>query len=260
MKILTLTNITNKLFTIRLYFSIINYRTYITIIISYVSTYLFYYYNFSFDLDLTLLSIAIIFPLVFTIRGSFRRRENALEHLSEFRSSLKVLHYFFMSNNKLSQEDKNEINGILHEVNNKTIEVLRNKNGDMKDLDDVLHKIYLFTLDENRALARSLRDKIFRFMKDLHESIENVYAIHTHRTPISLKAYCEVFIYIFPCIYAPTIIYSIGANNPHWVTFLVVMLTEFILISLYNIQNQLEYPFDNVGLDDINLENFKIER
>ena len=260
MKILTLTNITNKLYPIRLYFSIINYRTYLTMVISFVTTYLFYRYNFSFDLDLTLLSIAIIFPLVFTIRGSFRRRENALEHLSEFRSALKVLHYFFMSNNKLSEEDKNEIQSILHEINDKTLEILRDKNGNMKNLDEILQKVYVFTLDDNRALARSLRDKIFRFMKDLHESIENVYAIHIHRTPISLKAYCEVFIYIFPCIYAPTIIYSIGANNPHWVTFLVVMLTEFILISLYNIQNQLEYPFDDVGLDDINLENFKIER
>lgn len=206
------------------------------------------------------MSIAIIFPLVFTIRGSFRRRENALEHLSEFRSSLKVLHYFFMSNNKLSEEDKNEIQNILFDINAKTLQHLSEKNGKMKDLDDILHKVYLFTLDESKPLTRTLRDKIFRFMKDLHESIENVHAIHIHRTPISLKAYCEVFIYIFPCIYAPTIIYSIGANNPHWVTYLVVLLTEFILISLYNIQNQLEYPFDNVGLDDINLDNFKLER
>lgn len=228
--------------------------------ISIVVTYLFYRYNVSFELDLTLLSIAIIFPLVFTIRGSFRRRENALEHLSEFRSSIKVLHYFFSSNSALTEDDKNEIHAILLDINTTTLEHLRTKTGKMKDLDDILQKVYLFTLDEKRALPRSLTDKVFRFLKDLHESIENVHAIHTHRTPISLKAYCEVFIYIFPFIYAPTIIQSIGANNPHWVTYLIVLLTEFILISLYNIQNQLEYPFDNVGLDDINLDNFKLER
>jgi predicted membrane chloride channel (bestrophin family) len=228
--------------------------------ISIVVTYLFYRFNVSFQLDLTLLSIAIIFPLVFTITGSFRRRENALEHLSEFRSSIKVLHYFFSSNSALTEADKNEIHTILLDINTTTLEHLRNKTGKMKELDDILQKVYLFTLDEKRALPRSLTDKVFRFMKDLHESIENVHAIHTHRTPISLKAYCEVFIYIFPCIYAPTIIFSIGATNPHWVTYLVVMLTEFILISLYNIQNQLEYPFDDVGLDDIKLDNFKLER
>jgi len=228
--------------------------------ISIVVTYLFYRFNVSFELDLTLLSIAIIFPLVFTIRGSFRRRENALEHLSEFRSSIKVLHYFFSSNSALTEDDKKEIHAILLDINTTTLQHLRNKTGQMKDLDDILQKVYLFTLDEKRALPRSLTDKVFRFMKDLHESIENVHAIHIHRTPISLKAYCKVFIYIFPLIYAPTIIQSIGATHPHWVTFLIVMLTEFILISLYNIQNQLEYPFDNVGLDDINLDNFKLER
>jgi len=198
--------------------------------------------------------------LVFTIRGSFRRRENALEHLSEFRSALKVLHYFFMSNDKLTIEQKKEIEHILIEINTTTINHLRIRNGSMKDLDDILDKVYRFTMDESKALPRTLRDKIFRFMKDLHESIENVHAIHIHRTPISLKAYCEIFIYIFPLIYAPTIIYSVGDSSPQWVTYLIVLLTEFILISLYNIQNQLEYPFDNVGLDDINLENFKLDR
>jgi predicted membrane chloride channel (bestrophin family) len=197
---------------------------------------------------------------VFTIRGSFRRRENALEHLSEFRSSIKVLHYFFMSNTALSENDRNEIQNILLDINSTTLTHLRTKHGEMKDIDALLHKVYLFTLDETRALPRALRDKIFRFMKDLHQSIENVHAIHIHRTPISLKAYCEVFIYVFPCIYAPTIIFSIGATNPHWVTYSVVLLTEFILISLYNIQSQLEYPFDNVGLDDIKLDSFKLER
>ena len=80
-------------------------------------TYVIYEYNLSFNLDLTLLSIAIIFPLVFTIRGSFRRRENALEHLSEFRSSLKTLHYFFMCQDNLSDDHKAEIEKILIEIN-----------------------------------------------------------------------------------------------------------------------------------------------
>ena len=206
------------------------------------------------------MSIAIIFPLVFTIKYSFRRREKALEHLSEFRSSLKVLYYFFMSNKNLTEKDKTDIQKILLEINSKTLEHLRDKNGNMKELDDILNKIYLFTMDEKKPSARRLREKIFRFMKDLHESIENVHAIHIHRTPISLKAYCEVFIFVFPLIYTPTIIFSLGMGNPEWMTYLIVMMTEFILISLYNIQKQLEYPFDDIGLDDINLDNFRIER
>ena len=228
--------------------------------LSAATVYLAYRYNISYNVDLTLLSIAIIFPLVFTIRGSFRRREKALEHLSEFRSSIKTVKYFVLSSDDLTNEHKDKLKSILLEINTSTLDHLSRKTYAYKELDGIINKVYQFIADQNGVMPRSLRDKIFRFMKDLHESIENLHAIHSHRTPISLKAYCEIFIYIFPLIYAPTIIYNIGLETPVWITYFIVLLTEFILISLYNIQNQLEYPFDNVGMDDINLDSFKIER
>ena len=101
---------------------------------------------------------------------------------------------------------------------------------------------------------------MIRFLFDLHESIENLHAIHVHRTVISLKAYCLYSIYVFPFIYVPTIIYHVGMDTSKWIAFFTVLFTEFILISLYNIQDQIEYPFDQVGMDDIKLETFKFDR
>jgi len=97
-------------------------------------------------------------------------------------------------------------------------------------------------------------------MNKLHESIENLHAVHVHRTVISLKAYCEYTIYLFPLIYVPTIIYHMGMETSKWIAFFTVLFTEFILISLFNIQDQIEYPFDKVGMDDIKLELFKFDR
>lgn len=165
-----------------------------------------------------------------------------------------------MSSDDLTDEHKENLRNILLEINTSTLEHLSRKSYAYKELDEIIHKVYQFIADQNGVMPRSLRDKIFRFMKDLHESIENLHAIHSHRTPISLKAYCEIFIYIFPLIYAPSIIYNIGVETPEWITYFIVLLTEFILISLYNIQSQLEYPFDNIGMDDINLDSFRIER
>ena len=207
-----------------------------------------------------MLSIAIIFPLVFTIRGSFRRREKALEHLSEFRSTIKTVKYFFTINPELSQEKKSEVSNILLDINEKVLDHLASKDQSISGLDSIIEKVYNFVLDHHSEIPRQIRDRVFRFMKNLHESIENLHAIHIHRTPISLKAYCKIFIYIFPAIYAPTIITNLGEFSPKWITYFVVLLTQFILISLYNIQNQLEYPFDNIGMDDIDLDNFRIER
>ena len=207
-----------------------------------------------------MLSIAIIFPLVFTIRGSFRRREKALQHLSKFRSALKTVHYFVMSNKELSPESKKEMTDILLNISEQTMDQLKNNGDNTKELDDIIDKVLTFIVANDQTVSKNLKDRTFRFMKDLHESIENLHAINTHRTPISLKAYCLVFIYIFPLIYAPTIIYDVGLENNQAITYFIVILTEFILVSLYNIQDHLEYPFDDVGLDDINLDTFKLNR
>ena len=202
----------------------------------------------------------MIFPLVFTIRGSFRRREKALEHLSQFRASIKTIEYLFMSNSVISEEDKKELHSILLEISDKLMSHLRRDDYSTNEIDEAVNKVSIFFMAKGELVSRGLRDKTFRYMQDLHEAIENVHAIHIHRTPISLKAYCLIFIYIFPLIYAPTVISKIGLDTSIWVTYFIVILSEFILISLYNIQDQLEYPFDNNGLDDIILENFKIDR
>lgn len=202
----------------------------------------------------------MIFPLVFTIRGSFRRREKALEHLSEFRGTIKTLDYFFMSNDKLTDENKTEVYDILVKISNNLMDQLKTNSHETARLDGNIDELYEFVQLHKELISGKREEKIFRLMQDLHETIENVHAINVHRTPISLKAYCLIFIYIFPLIYAPSIIYKVGPDRSVWITYFIVVLSQFILISLYNIQNQLEYPFDDKGMDDIKLNNFKIDR
>ena len=64
------------------YTSALNYRTLISVLISVVATWLSYKYDLRFNLDLTLISVAVVFPLVFTLGSAFQRRDKALEHLS----------------------------------------------------------------------------------------------------------------------------------------------------------------------------------
>ncbi len=145
-------------------------------------------------MDLTLIGIAMIFPLVFTIRGSFRRREKALEHLSEFRGSIKTLDYFFKSNLKLTEEDNAEVSEILLKISNNLMSQLKNNSHETARLDGNIDELYVFVQDHKDSISCKREEKIFRLMQDLHETIENVHAINVHRTPISLKAYCLIFI------------------------------------------------------------------
>ena len=242
------------------YLSILNHRTLITMIISCTVPYISYHFRVVYNIDLTLVSIAIIFPLVFAIRGAFKRREKALEFLSRFRSGLKTIEYYILNGSKLPDDLKEKAKALLVTISDDFMAYLSGDSYETTKIDQNMATFFDFIQDNTEMISGGTRQKIFRFMKDVHEGQENLIAVHTHRTPISLKAYCLIFIYIFPLVYTPTIINKIGFDNPVWVTYFIVAVSEFILISLYNIQDQMEYPFDEDGLDDIKLNNFKIIR
>ncbi len=243
------------------YLIIINYRTFITLGLSFLIPFIAYDFKVVYNIDLTLMSIAIIFPLVFTIRGAFRRREKAMEHLSRFSASLKTVQNLLVFNDKLKEEEKKEVNSFMSDINDSLFAQLKSSDEDnTAEFDQKMNSLYSFIEKRPEKISGGNRDKIFRFLKDVIESSDNLFAIHSHRTPISLKAYCLIFIYIFPVVYTPTIINKIGVDNPNWLTFFIVILSEFILISLYNIQDQMEYPFDDEGLDDIKFKLFDLNR
>jgi hypothetical protein len=79
-----------------------------------------------------------------------------------------------------------------------------------------------------------------------------------HGTPISMRAYCLVFVFVFPFVFAPTIVYHLP-DAPLVFTYGLAILHGFILISLFNVQTQMENPFDQIGLDDIQLEEFRFQ-
>ncbi len=241
------------------YLVILNSRTLFAIIISIIVPIIAYRYNINYNVDLTLISIAIIFPLVFNIRGAFRRREKALEHLSLYRASLKTVENIILSS-KLEIEEINKGTELIKKSNEGLIDFLDNIENDTTMHDNNINQLFEFLNSKKIIIGNGVLQKALRFLKDSIDSADNLIAIHRHRTPISLKAYCLMFVYIFPLVYTPTIIFKIGVENPQYLTYFIVVLSEFILISLYNIQDQMEYPFDKEGTDDIDLEIFRMTR
>ena len=258
----------------RKYTSALNFRTLISVIISLIATWTAYKYNLSFNLDLTLISIAVVFPLVFTLGSAFQRREKALEHLGRAKGSLAAIKYIF-SVSKAPDPEKKKIEDQVKEVKSELIKYLYSESNDKDSLNVSINKIKLF-IDKNKEfLGRSISVRVYRLMRDVIMGVENSISIKLHRTPQTIRAYCELFIYIFPFYYAPTLIYNLGnaalgfeigatAGGSEYfdTTFLVYALNviiSFILISLFNVQEQIENPFDGDGMDDIQLENYELE-
>ena len=83
------------------YLQIINIRTFTVLIICMATSFSVIRYEIKYNFDLTIISIAIIFPLVFTIRAAFRRREKAMDYLARFKASLLIVSRCFERCKKL---------------------------------------------------------------------------------------------------------------------------------------------------------------
>jgi ABC-type multidrug transport system fused ATPase/permease subunit len=244
------------------YLSILNARTAYAIGISLLVSNATLAFDFQYNYDLALISIAIIFPLVFTIRSAFRRREKALEYLSRFKAGLITVRDSFLENRKLDNNSKEEAQRIVREISTTLNNYLGNRTTSKEQVHGKIEKISEFIQKNNEFIGSGTALKIFRFMKEVHYSSENIIAVNQHRTPIAMRAYCLIFIYIYPFIYTPALYHKLHDGislNESWIVYLLSAISTFILISLYNVQDQMENPFDQKGLDDIRLNDFLIK-
>lgn len=92
--------------------------------------------------------------------------------------------------------------------------------------------------------------RVSQYVSKIIIAFDNMKIIHNYRTPITLRMYSKVFIYIFPIIYGPYFA-SMVKEFSLSLEYVMPVLYSFILVSLDNIQDHLENPFDEVGEDDI---------
>lgn len=243
------------------YLSAINSTTLLLCLTCVVVQHLSYRFDIAYSLNITLFSIAVVFPLVFTIREAFKRRDCALKFLSLFKASMASVHYCFEQCKKLDSEKKAEITARLEDISMLFFKALATQDGKAcvetngRQAEEAVNEIFHFIQRNNDALSSGLTLKIIRFVQDVNESVENTISLKMHGTPISMRAYCLVFVFLFPLVFAPTVVYHLPNAHPV-ISYGLAILHGFVLISLFNVQTHMENPFDQVGLDDIKLEEY----
>jgi len=95
--------------------------------------------------------------------------------------------------------------------------------------------------------------RVSQYVSKMIIAFDNMRIVHRYRTPVTLRAYSKVFIYTFPIIYGPYFASTFHDFSAQ-LEYVMPILYSFILVSLDNIQDQLEDPFDEVGEDDIVIE------
>ena len=242
------------------FFLIINYKTILITILSVVSTYFCIQYNITAQFPDMLVGVAIVFPVVFSIGSAYTRRETALQRLSDFKGHAVAI-YFAMrdwptdKNNTLAEQGRALILDMVFIMKDmfKTShdqDWTNNEKGIYQKFSD-LSKLTMQMRDYGTQSGEISR--INQYVSKMIIAFDNMKIIHNYRTPITLRAYSKVFIYIFPIIYGPYFASAHMDYSMH-LEYAMPVLYSFILVSLDNIQDHLENPFDEVGEDDTKID------
>ncbi|MCZ8354912.1 MAG: hypothetical protein O9340_09270 [Cyclobacteriaceae bacterium] len=242
------------------FFLIINYKTVIVTTLAVVSTY------FCIELKLTakfpdmLVGVAIVFPVVFSIGSAYNRRETALQRLSDFKGHAIAIYF---ATRDWAGDKPNDLSIACKKLMMEIVELMKDMFKSSHDAEWSGNELKMYDkFSELSKLTMKLRDvgvqsgeisRVSQYVSKMVIAFDTMKIIHNYRTPVTLRAYSKVFIYIFPIIYGPYFA-STFADYSAQLEYVMPILYSFILVSLDNIQDHLENPFDDVGEDDIRID------
>ena len=221
-------------------------------------------YGIEGSFPLTLISTAIIFPIVFSIGGAYKRREAALAHYGSIKALGRAIYYavrdWMPESDDTSLAKTRDTLGKLmismRDLFTQPEEELRDHEDDVYAAFSELSLLIRVELRDN-GLPGGECSRLYAYMSKMMVSFENTKHIFQYRTPRSLRAYSDFFILALPIMYGPYFVAS-STGYSMYLEYIMPLLFAFILVGLDNIQEHLENPFDQIGVDDvaINAEKF----
>jgi len=246
--------------------STLNYRIFI-ILVETISIFILYKeFQVNVNVDFFIFSIAIVFPLVFSITSAYQRRQESIIEFTKFRNKIIDITNLMYAVNGFKKEDYNMIFSSLLSIQNQFLNYLIN-DSDVNEFKLIRHKrkdIFKKIIEFKELFNEREKDSIISVKNEMFLSMEKLNGLKLHNTPISLRKYCLIFIYISPFLFNTKLISEeqfqifLGFDIP--ISIIFSMLISFILMALYNIQDYIENPFDQEGLDDLKINELKIQK
>ena len=243
--------------------SVFNSRITIILIETILVYTLYNYYQINLAIDFTIISIAIVFPLVFSITSAYQRRQESITTFAEFRNKIIDISNLFFAVNGVKKEDYDKLYNELLAAQSLLVEYIKSPNENGKfDLLRKKRKTILILIDSYKDLFNEReKDSLIRVKNELFLSAEKLRGTKIHETPISLRKYCLIFIYLSPLLYDSQLVLSqpaLGFNIETVISLLFSLLVSFVLMALYNVQEYIENPFDQNGLDDLKIDEMEV--
>ena len=243
---------------------IINVKTFVVTLLAVISTYICTQFNLTANFPITLITTAIIFPVVFSIGGAYKRREAALDEYGVLKSHGRAI--YFATRDWLeapTEETLEKSRKLLSDLldacrtlfSQPVSQLRKNEEAVYQEFSN-LSKFIKNDLRKN-GMASGEISRVNQYLSKMFVAFEDIKHIYQYRTPRTLRAFSDVFITILPLLYGPYFAFAAEEYAPG-LRYFMPILFSVILVSLDNIQDHLENPFDQIGEDDvtINVEEF----
>lgn len=236
---------------------IINYKTFIITALAVLSSYLCFHLNLTAKFPDMLVGVAIVFPVVFSIGSAYSRRETALQRYSDFKGHAVAIYFAARDwSGKQDADTSTKAMDMIHQMLRQVKHMVKLKDGaawtlEEKNMYAMFSRLSQLTMEfRGHGVQSGEVSRVSQYVSKMIIAFDNIKIIHAYRTPVTLRTYSKVFIYIFPIIYGPYFASTFHDYSAH-LEYVMPVLYSFILVSLDNIQDHLENPFDEVGEDDV---------
>lgn len=251
---------------IRRFQMIVNAKAIIIAALAVVSMQICMQFEMVADFPLTLIATAVIFPIVFSIGGAYKRRESALDEYGELKAHGRAI--FFASRDWLADSDpatQARAKTLLGDLLKNCRKLFATPIDQMQAHEDAVYRgfselsLFIKTMRE-QGLASGEVSRCNQYLSKMIISFETIKHIYQYRTPVTLRAYSDIFICLLPIVYGPYFA-ELAKEYATGLAYVMPILFSVVLVGLDNIQEHLENPFDQIGEDDvaINAEKF-VER
>jgi len=243
---------------------IINLKTLIVTVLAVLSTWLCRRYEFTAQFPMTLIATAVVFPIVFSIGGAYKRREQALTRYSSIKAHGRAI--YFAARDWIDDTDEDLLGRareLLGELLDSVRHLLAHPVEEMEENEAAVYrsfsKLSLFIKNDlrTRGMPSGEASRCNQFLSKMIVAFEDAKHIYQYRTPRTLSAFSDFFVTVLPVAYGPYFA-AIATDYSPGLVYVMPVLFTVILVSLDNIQEHLENPYDQIGEDDIviNVEKF----
>jgi predicted membrane chloride channel (bestrophin family) len=249
--------------TIKDFFSVVDLQTLVVTMLAVGSTFGCEYFGFRADIPTSLIGLAVVFPIVFSISAAYRRREESLRYFGGLKAHAVALYFAHRDwvpgdSGKESAHAK-RIRATIEALLAAMRSYLR-KGGRGKDsFAQVFARFSALSgsLEQIREhkVSNTEISRANQYISKMMIDFERMRNIADYRTPVTLRAYSRVFLNTFPIAFGPYFAHLGSKSDTFpYVGYMVAVLYALVLVTLDNLQEDLEDPFDEVGRDDVRLD------